>query len=215
MWYIFRHGETFKNKSKIKQGHTKYSFLTFEGVLQVHMNGLKLKDLEENFSDYKFLCSPLERTYHSCQLIIESLGLKDTSPIVEDFILSRNRGKIETYKEKELEEFFPEETKKIKENIWGYKFEGYESYKDFYLRLAQFIKKYENEKNLVIVAHKGLNRNLMYLIKKNTEVENLIEWINNLSDEEGSSLINDLSNKVKTFDQNYFYSWDGNEFIKI
>lgn len=214
MWYIFRHGETFKNRNNIKQGHSKNSFLTFEGVLQAHMNGLKLKNLEEDFSNYKFLCSPLERTYHTCQLIIESLGL-DVEPIVENAILSRERGKVGIYKEKDIEKFFPEEGKKIKENIWGYKFEGYESYKDLYLRLAGFIKKYENEKNLVMVSHKGLNRNLMYLIEKNNEIKNLVEWIENLTDEEGNKLVNDLKNKVKSFDQNYFYSWDGKEFVKI
>ena len=46
MWYIFRHGETFQNvKRDMVMGHTKNIFLTFNGVLQTHLNGLKLSKL--------------------------------------------------------------------------------------------------------------------------------------------------------------------------
>lgn len=214
MWYIFRHGETFCNRNKIKQGLMKNSFLTLNGIFQAHINGLKLKKLDDDFTDYKFLCSPLERTYHTCKLIMNCVGRED-EPIVEDSILSRSRGRIEKYHEDEIKKNFPKEWEKIQQNIWGYRFEEYESYKDLYVRLAKFIKKYENEENVVIVAHKGLNRNLMYLLQKNIEVNDLLAWINNLSDEEGNFIIKDLKDKVKSFDQNYFFSWNKKEFVRI
>lgn len=214
MWYIFRHGETFCNRNKVKQGHSKNSFLTFEGAIQAHMNGLKLKNIDEDFLQYKFICTPLERTYHTCQLIIESLGL-NILPIQDELIISRSRGKLERYHEEELKKNFPEEWKNIQNNLWSYEFEGYENYKNSCIRLVKFIEKYKNEKNLVIVAHKGVNRNLMYFLQKSKEESNLIDWINNLSDEEGNFIIKDLKNKTPTFDQNYFYSWNGDKYEKI
>lgn len=214
MWYIFRHGETFCNRNKKRQGYSRNSFLTLEGILQSHMNGLKLKNLEKDFAKYKFLCSPLERAHHTCQLILDSLEM-DTDPIIEELLLSRSRGKIDKYHEEEIKEYYPEEWQKIQDNLWGYKFEDYESYKELYLRLAKFIDKYKNEKNLVVVAHKGLNRNLMFLLKKSLEIEDLTKWINSLNDDEGNKMVKNLKERVKGFNQNYFYSWDWNEFIRI
>ena len=54
----------------------------------------------------------------------------------------------------------------------------------------------------------------MYLLKKSKEIDNLSTWISNLTDEEGNNLIYDLKCEVPTFNQNYFYSWDGNNFTQ-
>ncbi|MDR1499202.1 MAG: phosphoglycerate mutase family protein [Rickettsiales bacterium] len=213
MWYIFRHGETFFNKKNMRQGHVKNSFLTFEGAIQAHMNGLKLKKLRDNFDDFKFICTPLERTYQTIQLMGESLGIVPLTPIQDELIISRSRGKFEGHRPEDFEKLFPIEYKNVMDNPWSYEFEGYESYKNSYLRLAKFIKKYEKE-NLVVVAHKGVNRNMMFLLQKNKEINDLLGWINGLGDRDGSRVINELKASVPTFNQNYFYSWDGNEFIK-
>lgn len=215
MWYIFRHGETFYNRKKVKQGHIKNSFLTFDGIVQSHVNGLKLRKLDKDFTDYKFICSPLERAYHTCKLVMSCVG-RDDNPMVEDLVLSRCRGVAEGQSEDEFKNKYPEEWGKIQENLWGYKFgDKYESYRDLYMRLAIFIKKYENEKNVVVVAHKGLNRNLMYLLEKSVEESDLLSWVSCLSDEKGNLIIKELKNKVKDFNQNYFFSWNGKEFVKI
>lgn len=209
MWYIFRHGETLYNKNRITQGYVNDSFLTLNGVIQAHMNGVKLKQLEKNtdFHNYKFVCTPLERTYHTCQLIMESLGIIDMLPTQEELIISRGKGTAEKKESKEH--------KVIKyENVWNYEENNGETYKESYTRLAKFIEKYKNERNLIIVAHKGVNRNLMYLLKKSKEIDNLSTWISNLTDEEGNNLIYDLKCEVPTFNQNYFYSWDGNNFTQ-
>ena len=216
MWYIFRHGETFRNRNNIKQGHTKNSFLTLHGIIQAHMNGMKLKNIETNtdFHNFKYICTPLERTYHTCQLIMEALGIDDIFPIQDELIISRCRGILEEKQDDEIEKLFPIECKNIKSNPWDYQFDKYESYRSSYLRLAKFIEKYREEKNLIIVAHKGVNRNLMYLLQKSKDIKNLVNWVENLSNEEGNKLVIDLKNKVPNFDQNYFYSWDGIEYKK-
>ena len=64
------------------------------------------------------------------------------------------------------------------------------------------------------MAHKGVNRNLMYLLKKSMEVENLLEWILSLTDEEGDKLIYDLKCTVSAFNQNYFSAWDGKTYTQ-
>ena len=209
MWYIFRHGETTYNKHKIVQGYVRDSFLTLAGATQAHMNGIKLRQLEPNtdFHNYKFICTPLERTYHTCQLIMESLGIMDMFPTIEESLISRDKGTAERTE--------GEKNKVPKlEKTWNFEANGGETYKETYIRISQFIEKHKNEQNVVIVAHKGVNRNLMYLLKKSMEVENLLEWILSLTDEEGDKLIYDLKCTVSAFNQNYFSAWDGKTYTQ-
>jgi hypothetical protein len=79
--------------------------------------------------------------------------------------------------------------------------------------MADFIEKYKNEENLVIVSHEGVCQSLMYLLEKSKNNTNLIQFVNDITDEEGNEIVRTM--KKVAFNQNYFYSWDGNELIKI
>ena len=92
MWYIFRHGETFDNLRKDRvMGHTKHIYLTYNGILQTYLNGLKLLKTKEDFTNYRFICSPLERADHTCQLLLDTIGLRFDKK-EQEYLLSIKNG---------------------------------------------------------------------------------------------------------------------------
>ncbi len=213
MWYIFRHGETFANVNKnIIQGHMKNVFLTFNGALQAHINGQKLKKLEDNFDNYKIICSPLERAINTCQIIMNEINI-NKMPDFEDLLLERSKGIFDGMLKIEAKKNYEKEYTLSKENLWSYDFGKIETYKVILLKLLKFYDKYKQNDKMIIVAHEGINNCLMYILKRKNEIENLEEWINNLSDEEGNKIAKEI--KSVRFNQNYFYSWDGNKLEKI
>lgn len=213
MWYIFRHGETFRNvKKDMIQGHSKNIFLTLNGALQAHINGKKLKKQDEDFSNYRIVCSPLERTINTCQIIMDEIGRGD-NPEYEELIMERSQGIFNGMLKRDIKEKYDVEYTESRDNLWNYKADGYENYRIIFLKVTEFIEKYKNDKNLIVVAHEGVNNSLMYLLKKKNEVGDLKKWIDNLSDEEGNNIAKEVKSNV--FDQNYFFSWDGEKFEKI
>lgn len=213
MWYIIRHGETFVNvKKSIVQGHTKNIFLTFNGILQAYVNGTKLRNTKEDFTKYRIICSPLERAINTCQIIMDEID-RNGNPEYEELMMERCQGIFDGIMRDKISEIYPEEFKITKENPWNCEFEGYENYKTIFKKINNFIDKYKNEKNLIIVAHEGTNQCLMYLLQKKENKDILSKWIDSLSDEDGSKIIKEI--KKIDFDQNYFYSWDGTNMVKI
>ena len=215
MWYIFRHGETFQNvKRDMVMGHTKNIFLTFNGVLQTHLNGLKLSKTGEDFAQYKFICSPLERTIHTCQLLMDTIGLRFDILEKEKLLKERTKGIFDGLKKTYIEEKYPQELELMKKESWNQIVcEGYETHKMIFIKMAEFIEKYKNEENLVIVAHEGVCQSLMYLLEQSKNNTNLKQFVDNITDEEGNEIVKTM--KKVAFNQNYFYSWDGDKLIKI
>lgn len=208
MWYIIRHGKTFYNENNIQQG-TINSYLSIEGVVQAQSIGFKLKEIEKNFNKFKFISSPLARTFHTCQIIKEVLGI-NSLPENEILIRNRSKGVFENLPKKIIKILFSEEYRQLKENQWNFNIKGYENYRHLFMRVMKFIEKYKNEKNLVIVSHSGVNRVLIYsLILKNKIGKSFnLKYLENLSDSEGNKLVGGL-NKIEYINQNYFISWNG------
>lgn len=216
MWYIFRHGETFDNLRKDRvMGHTKHIYLTYNGILQTYLNGLKLLKTKEDLTKYKFVCSPLERADHTCQLLLDTVGLRFDRKEQEYLLIERTQGEFDGLTHKYIYELYPKELELMKNNNWSCVVcKNYNTHKNVFLQVIDFIKKYENEKNLVAVAHEGICQKLMYLLQKKLSVKELRGFVNNLSDKEGHKLVCNL-NKTVAFNQNYFYSWDGNDLVRI
>jgi broad specificity phosphatase PhoE len=212
MWYIFRHGETFANLNKnMIKGYTKNIFLTFNGFLQAHVNGLKLKNTREDLTNYRVICSPLERAINTCRIIMDEIGRGDEQPEYEELVLERTQGIFDGIQKDKLKELFPKEYKIWKENPWSCEFEGYENYKTSLIIAAKVIEKYKNETNLIIVAHEGTFARLFYLLKNNrTNFNDTVKWIESLSTVESAELYEEI--RLRRYDQNYFYSWNGQEF---
>ncbi len=192
MWYIIRHGQTLENNLGIQQGQAE-SLLTLKGIVQAQSIGYRLLEQNENFENFKFLSSPLVRTRQTLQIIMEIIGVAGKiNPIVEPLIINRNKGILQNVKKQELKNLFPEEYKKREEDPWNYIAPGAtESKCQSCIRLQNFIEKYKNEKNLVIVGHRGINSMLRQLLSGST-----VEDIKNNDEEPDKS-------------QNYFYTWNG------
>lgn len=198
MWYIIRHGQTLENNLGIQQGQNE-SLLTLKGINQAQSIGYRLAEQNEDFLKYKFISSPLARTRHTLQIIMEALGVSGKiAPIIEPMLINRGKGILQGVQKDKMKIKFPEEYKKREADPWNYIAPGateskYQSCK----RVEQFIEKYKNEENLVIVGHRGINSFLRKLLK-GTTIEKMIEV----------RIEPDKS-------QCYFYAWDGKEMKRI
>ena len=76
MWYMIRHGQTLENKLSIQQGQID-TLLSLKGIVQAQSIGYRLLDFNENFEEYEFISSPLARTRHTLQIIIEILNISN------------------------------------------------------------------------------------------------------------------------------------------
>lgn len=190
MWYIIRHGETRHNFLKIGQGNYP-SLLTIKGVEQSKAAGKKLLETGEDFSKYKFIISSTARTKHTAEIIMETLGIWD-DPIKEELIAVRRKGIFENVPKKDLKEKFPKELAKAKKDKWNYALPGGgESREDQYQKLLKFIEKYKDEKNLVIVIHKGKSSVLRGILEGKTKEE--------------------IKNIKSFHPQDRFFQWNGKE----
>jgi probable phosphoglycerate mutase len=198
MWYIIRHGQTLSNDLSIKQGH-KPSLLTLKGISQAQSYGNRLAETNEDFTEYKFLVSPLIRTRHTMQIILEILDLKKVVPFEEELLISRSKGILEGLNREELEKKYPDELEKQKNDKWNYFPPEGESRNSCFNRVKTFIKKYEREKNLVIVTHSGLVRLLNHILVGKSLKEIKIG----------------IGTETVSTSQNYFYFWDGIDVTKM
>ena len=198
MWYIIRHCQTLENNLDIQQGQTE-SLLTLKGIIQAQSIGYRLLEQEKNFENFKFLSSPLCRTRHTLQIIMEILGVADKiTPIVEPMLINRGKGVLQGIPKEKIKDLFPEEEAKRTEDSWNYIApNATESKCQSCQRIQKFIDKYKDEKNLVIVGHRGINNFLRRLLSGET--------LDNIRDNRGEI---DKS-------QNYFYTWDGKKIDRI
>lgn len=190
MWFIVRHGETLQNVKRIIQGHSP-SMLTLCGIDQIKSIGYRIKDMKEDFKNYKLIVSPMIRTKHSMQILQEILGLTNMQYIEEEMLSEIDTGATTNMFEKEAKNKYPEVW-----NIDNYldrKYPNGESNEDVYNRVAKFCNKYKNEKNLIIVSHSGVIRCLR----------------NILLNRDRRNIDYDMLN------QNYFYLWNGNELKEL
>ena len=198
VWYIARHGQTLENKKEIQQGHYP-SLLTIQGINQAKSIGYRLLDQEEDFSKFKFVSSPLVRTRHTLQIIMEVLGITNNQEAVdEELLIGTKKGIFENMNKKDIETLYPEEYQKKLNDSWNYiPLGGGESKESSYNRLLSFIEKYKNEENLVIVSHRSLVKMLNGILLK-------------LDKEEIKKLSKDT-----TKSQNYFYRFKDGKIDKI
>ena len=201
MWFFTRHGETLYNTLGIQQGHTDVSFLTLKGIIQAQSFAYRILDKETDFSKYKFISSPLIRTRHTLQIIMEVLHVAGKiDPIVEPLLIDKNKGSFENILKQKIKELYPDEIIKAEKDYWNYlEPNATESRLDVLKRAEQFIEKYKNEENLIIVTHNSLVKYLTLFLSGKT-----LEEISS-----GDAKIK------KTVNQNYFYLWNKENIEKL
>ena len=214
-WYILRHGETYYNLNNLHQAKITKSYLDLTGIAQAEKHGKTLKKLlsNEELGNFKFFSSPLSRAFHTCQIIQEALGINDF-PEEEDLLSNRGKGHIDAIQKNqnlELKKWFLSKEEEEESGI--------ESVKSVFLRTALFLKKYQNEENLILISHGGQCKSLIYSLKLikdlNIKIDDFYNYIDNLNREEGDKLFLNMSLLLGKFDQNHFYFYNGDECARI
>ena len=108
MWYMIRHGQTLENKLSIQQGQID-TLLSLKGIVQAQSIGYRLLDFNENFEEYEFISSPLARTRHTLQIIIEILNISNAKIITEPLLINRGKGILEGKFKNQIEDIFIKE----------------------------------------------------------------------------------------------------------
>lgn len=194
--YIVRHCETLGNKLKRMGGETEV-LLTLKGINQAQSIGHRLLNEKEDFSKYMFVSSPLARTRHTLQIIMEILGVVEKNIVEEPLLKTKFKGIFENMAKQDIEKMYPEEIIKKSKDPWNWCPPGNgESFASEFKRAKEFIEKYKNEKNMIICSHEGV-------------CSVLKEIFDGKSDEE----IKKMRSSLK-YDQNYFYSYSEKDGVK-
>ena len=146
MIYFVRHGETDYNLEGIVQGQLDIP-LNENGIHQANEIKNKLKDLDIDI----IFSSPLLRAKQTAEIINENLNVKiKYDERLKEFFAGNMQGtKIKDWSEEDKENF-----KIYPENY------GAESNIDFYNRCVNVFKEISKYKNVLIVSHGGVYRNL-------------------------------------------------------
>lgn len=155
MIYFVRHGETDNNLEGIIQGQLDIP-LNENGIQQAIEIKNKLKDLDIDI----IFSSPLLRAKQTTEIINDSLNANVIyDERLKEFFAGNMQGtKIKDWSEKEKEQF-----KLYPENY------GAESNLEFYNRCVNVFNEIPKDKNVLIVSHGGVYRNLY-------------RYVNNISD---------------------------------
>ena len=161
MIIIIRHGETFWNLKKKKQGQ-KNSNLTKKGKKQAINVAKFLKRKKLNLENFKIYCSPLKRVLDFIKIVHKNLDHK--IPIKKVYIKSKllkehKFGKWEGKTDKQIKKLFPNEFNERKKNRWDYIVPKGESYAILKLRVKKFIKKnIKKNKDYIIFTHEMVSK---------------------------------------------------------
>jgi probable phosphoglycerate mutase len=166
---IIRHGETFWNLKKKKQGQ-KNSNLTKKGKKQATKVARFLKKNSLNLKNFKIYCSPLKRVLDFIKIIDKNLdhkvSIKKIS-IKSKLLKEHKFGKWEGKTDKQIKKLFPNEFNERKKNRWGYIVPKGESYALLKLRVENFIKKnIKKNKNYIIFTHEMVSKVFRGIILK-------------------------------------------------
>lgn len=168
MLYFVRHGQTDANKNNLMQGHLDVP-LNQNGIEQAY----RAKEGLANVKIDKIYSSPLIRAYKTASIINENYNLQiTTDDRLKEFDCGEAQGQyIKTWEEEKRNLFFasPE-------------LFGAESWDAFYNRVVSFLKEIESDdKDILIVSHSGVFRNIYRYIYNLKEVHFDLLTIKNAS----------------------------------
>ena len=161
MIVIIRHGETYWNIEKRKQGH-KNSNLTPKGKRQAIKVAKFLNKKKFNLNNFILFSSSLKRVVDYTKIINRNLTHKfnfNKKVKLTNLLKEHKFGSWEGKNDKEIEKLFPTHVKKRKTYKWSYVIPKGESYGLLYKRIKKFIKKnIDLNKNYVIFTHDMVSR---------------------------------------------------------
>lgn len=155
--YIIRHGQTIWNLEDRKQGHSD-SPLTLKGIHQAQHIAQLLGHQDLDFATARLIVSPLFRTQQFAQIIIETLNVTQ-KPILNHLLKEHSFGAWEGLTQTEVDEQFPGETDRRKENWWEYIIPGGgESYEIISQRAKHFLQENADYDTMILVCHEMISK---------------------------------------------------------
>ncbi|BDR77597.1 alpha-ribazole phosphatase [Clostridium tetani] len=152
--YLVRHGETEKNTLKKYYGNLDVG-LNERGKVQCEYLREKLKNIEFN----KVYTSKMKRTIETADIILQD---RNHEIIKDNRLNEMSMGDFEGKDHKELEKLYPQEWKAWCEDWRECSPPKGESYREFYLRVKEFIEEVlkEDVENILIIAHGGVIKSI-------------------------------------------------------
>ncbi len=159
-FYYFRHGETAWNKERRVQGQIDVP-LNETGHMQAQAKGKLLAEVIGDPSDYRFVCSPLERTRQTMGHVLNALGLPEDHTDTDDRLKELSYGVWEG-------KYWPElnaagiEPERDPEAFHAWRPDEGESYEDAKERARDWLSSLDQPH--VVVGHGALSRVIRGLI---------------------------------------------------
>ena len=159
--FLIRHTEPLLPDNKKKFIGQTDVLLSHDGIEHAYRLGETLR--QENVKS--IYTSPLRRAFQTAKIIGDLHGL---TPIIIPELTEIYLGNWEDRSFEEIQKDFPEEFEERGKNLVGYRVPGGESFEDLYRRGRKMLQGIlsSSEGNLIMVGHKGMNRELLCAILK-------------------------------------------------
>jgi broad specificity phosphatase PhoE len=157
--YLVRHGETAWNREGRVQGHLD-SPLTARGIVQARQVGATLAALLEGEQPVALVASPLGRTRHTAELMLEALGGRVAAVRFDDRLKEIGWGRWEGLTRSEIAAREPATFAAHQRDPWTVGPPGGESWAMLSLRVAAWLESVGQEPRLVVVGHGAWGRAL-------------------------------------------------------
>ena len=163
MIILVRHGQTIWNVDKRKQGR-KNSPLTVKGLEQAQKIGSFLSSYTQIRNKIEIISSPLPRAWQTASIIYQNIiKIRDNLKLnicLVDELMEHSFGDWEGLTEVEIEKLYPGELNKRKNNLWEYRINNGESFKDLYERTSIFYNNLNKDKDYILVTHEMVSKSL-------------------------------------------------------
>ena len=127
--------------------------LDIKGIDQAKSYAYRLLEQEKDLGEFKIITSPMVRAKEIAQIICEITNIDAYEKTKEEELLNESDlGILTNTPFKVVQEKYDKSVYEIKD-LWTYRHPGSESFEEVYQRILDFIEKYKDEKNLIIVTH--------------------------------------------------------------
>jgi probable phosphoglycerate mutase len=169
--YLLRHGETEWSRADRKQGRAD-SPLTPLGVKQVQACARLLASSLPVGVPARLITSPLGRARASAEIVRSLLGLPETSLSVSTPLAEHDYGAWAGLTNAGIEERFPGQLARRRQDHWNYVVPGGESYALLAQRVGEWLSGQNPDQIFVVIAHDMVSRVLrgLYLELPTSEI---------------------------------------------
>lgn len=159
---MMRHGQTEWNREGRYQGQVDVP-LNELGREQASSYGKRLAGMDEDWSRWHFVASPLGRARETMEIVRSELGLEASTFQTDERLIEISYGTWERQRLEDLREKVPDLVAWHEANKWDHAPPGGESYSQAVGRVSEFLGELASE--TVVVCHGGVIRATRFLIE--------------------------------------------------